>query len=320
MFTKLLAEAPFGPIPRAVRPMLSTLVAEPFDREGWLFEVKWDGYRAIGQKEQKEIQLYSRNHKSFNQHFPSIVEALQRLKIDTAVFDGEVVALDEAGHPQFQLLQNYFRSPEGDVVYYIFDLLYLDGHDLRQLSLVKRKAILKKVLGRAKGRLRFSDHVEEKGKAFFKEVSLMHLEGMIAKDSQSPYREGVRSREWLKIKTELRQEVVIGGFTQPRGSRKRIGALLIGVYEAKNLKYVGRVGTGFTERSLEELFDLFQPLIQDVCPFKEKFKVSTATWLKPRLVCEVSFAEWTSDDLMRQPVYHGLRIDKRPQEVHAEKG
>lgn len=316
----ILEKAPKGSMPAHITPMMGTLVEEPFDRKEWLFEVKWDGYRAVASIEKNKISLLSRNQNSFNELFSALIPELQKLSLRQAILDGEVVIVDSSGRSDFQLMQNYQRTQQGQLVYYVFDLLYLDGHDLRSLPLIQRKTILKELLKTTpESRVRYSDHIEEKGKAFFKKAVEKHLEGIMAKDATSPYLMK-RSRYWLKVKGHLRQEAVIGGFTQPRGSRKKIGALLLGVYEKGKLVYIGHAGGGFTQASLADVHAQLEPLIQDKCPFSSTPKANEqVTWVKPQLVCEVSFAEWTSEGLMRQPIFKGMRVDKLPKQVKREK-
>lgn len=315
-----LAEAPKARIPTITQPMLATLTDEAFDRKNWLFEIKWDGYRSLATIKKGKVKLESRNHNSFNSLFPLIVDELSSYSND-AILDGEIVILDKQGKTNFQLMQNYQRNQEGRVIYYVFDLLYLNGHDLRKLPLFERKVILKQFLeDLSQPDILYSDHIEDKGKAFFKAAKKLHLEGIMAKDGQSSY-QMKRSNSWLKIKTHLEQEFVIGGFTQPRGSRSKFGALLLGVYKEGKLHYAGHVGGGFTEDILAEIYDKLIPLIQDHSPFTKTPKPNTqVTWVKPKLICQVSFAEWTSDNILRQPIFKGLRIDKKPSEVKREYG
>ncbi len=294
-------------------PMLAVLTKAPFDRKGWIFEIKWDGYRALAFKD-KDVRLISRNQKSFNARYPTIVNALKKLK-GTFVIDGEIVVLDDKGRSNFQLLQNYLKTHDTPY-YYVFDILSFNGKDVRSLPLLARKKILKKLIGKKKGAIRLSEYVEEKGKAFFLAAEKHGLEGIMAKNGDSPY-QGKRSSDWLKIKTSMSQEVVIGGFTAPKGSRKRFGGLLVGVYKQGKLIYAGRVGGGFNEELLEEVYRNLRPLATRTCPFHETPR-TPATWVKPKLVCEVVFAEWTKDGIMRQPIFKGLRIDKNPKEVVRE--
>jgi bifunctional non-homologous end joining protein LigD len=313
----LLAAAPKGKMPTKVRPMLATTVKEPSDRSGWLFEIKWDGYRAIAEVHRGRVRFYSRNQLSFEERYAPIVQALHNLSHE-AVLDGEVVVLDQSGKSRFQLLQNYQKTGIGPLIYFVFDLLYLDGHDLQGLPLVDRKEILHLITPESDA-IRFSEHIEKTGIAFFKAAVRQHLEGIIAKDGQSTYRQGQRSGAWLKIKTKLRQEVVIGGFTRPRRSRKHFGSLVLGVYEDDDLVYVGHTGSGFTQKSLAEIAAKLKPLLQAECPFKKRpLTNEPAQWVKPALVGEVSFTEWTADGHMRHPIFQGLREDKAALEVRRE--
>ncbi len=307
------------PITHRIRPMLATLVEEPFDRPGWLFEVKWDGYRAISEICEGGVNLYSRNNKSLEDKFGEIVRSLERLPF-TAILDGEIVAVDESGRAGFQLLQNYMRTGRGLLVYYVFDLLYLDGYDLRGLPLIRRKDILKKILPQT-GNIKFSDHIEDKGTSFFRLLSDKGVEGMLAKKASGIYREGVRGRDWLKVKTYLRQEAVICGFTRPRGGRKGFGSLVLGAYKDGKLVYIGHSGGGFTDEELKTFLEQkLRPRIQNESPFSEMPPVNApVTWVRPELVCEIRFAEWTKDGYMRQPVFLGLREDKDPEDVRRER-
>lgn len=307
-------------MPHGVSPMLATEADAPFDREGWLFEIKWDGYRAIAEVSDQGIEIYSRRQQSFNKDFPAVISALEQLEHE-AVLDGEVVVLDEAGRSHFQLLQNYKRTrvAEGRLVYYVFDLLWLDGYDLRSLPLRQRKQMLKEML-QGQADVRYSDHIEGAGVKFYEMVREQGLEGVLAKNAESPYREAKRTRDWLKVKTCLRQEAVIAGYTEPKGGRKYFGAVILGVYDKDGeLVYVGHTGGGFSDRSLKEVHEKLQPLIQEKPPFTIPPKTNApATWVKPQLVCEVKFQEWTDGGHMRKPIFLGMREDKDPGHVHWE--
>jgi bifunctional non-homologous end joining protein LigD len=307
--TKTTAAA--SAMPHDVRPMLATLVDKPFDRTGWIFEPKWDGYRAIAEVSGGKVKLYSRNHKGFEKRFGPVIDSLKGLGHD-AVLDGEVVAVDNAGRSQFQLLQNYQKTGRGNLVYYVFDQLYLDGEDVRQLPLLRRKEMLANLLGK-RPHVRLSEHIEQHGVAFFDAAVGQHLEGIVAKNGASVYREGARSQEWLKIKTHRRQEAVIAGYTEPRGSRKALGALILGVYEGNKLVYVGHTGGGFDSKGLEEMLARLRPLERKSCPFPD-VPVTNAPvhWVKPDL------QEWTDDGRMRMPIFIGLREDKPAREVRRE--
>lgn len=304
---------------RKVAPMLATLIDEPFDSKGWLFEKKWDGYRALAYKN-KTVQLLSRGHKSFNKAYPSIVQAVSKLP-GSFVVDGEIVLFDAKGRSSFQLLQNYLRSKQGKPYYCLFDILSFEGKDLTHLPLIERKKFLKKLLSSKRlPQLLYSDDVREKGKVFFRQATKKGWEGIIAKKEDSTY-QFRRSRDWLKIKTVLGQEVVIGGFTEPKGARKNFGALLVGVYEKGRFVYVGHVGGGFNTQLLGEVHKKLKKLVISRCPFAEEPHPNTpVTWVSPKLVCEVEFREWTNDGIMRQPIFKGLRIDKSAKKVVRERG
>jgi bifunctional non-homologous end joining protein LigD len=312
-----LSGAPKAPMPHNVSPMLATPAAGPFDHPDWIFEVKWDGYRAIAEVEKGKVRLYSRNNLAFEKRYAPIVQALEHLDHE-AVLDGEVVALDAAGRPRFQLLQEYQKAQKGTLVYQVFDLLHLDGHDLQKLPLVQRKALLAQILNDLPN-VRLSEHIVAHGVAFFDAASRKGLEGVVAKEGRSRYQQGVRSRSWLKLKTHLRQEAVIGGFTEGKGARKELGSLVLGVYENGDLVYVGHAGTGFSDQTLADLLSRLQPLVQATCPFKKRPQVNARVhWVEPRLVCEVSFGEWTNDGNMRHPVFLRLREGKDPTTVRRE--
>lgn len=312
-----LDDAPASRMLHNIKPMLATPVARAFDRAGWLFEIKWDGYRAIAEIESGRVRLYSRNQLSLEDRFAPLVVSLQRFGHD-AVLDGEVVVTDESGKPRFQLLQDYQKTKSGHLVYYVFDLLYLAGRDLRPLPLRRRKEILRQVLPRDP-HLSVSDHIEEHGAEFFTLVSQQGLEGIMAKDASSSYLTGKRTLSWLKVKTQQRQEAVIGGFTLPGGGRKHFGSLLLGAFQGKELVYIGHVGTGFSGKKLEDIGSQLAPLVEQACPFKAKPAANAPVrWVKPKLVCEVSFLEWTKDGLMRHPVFLGMREGRDAASVRLE--
>ncbi len=309
--------APTKPMSQLIKPMLATLTDKPFDREGWLFEIKWDGFRAVADLKNSKVELYSRNLLSFNEKFAPIVKSLSKIR-KNMLLDGEVVVLDSKGKSSFQLLQNYQLTGEGQLVYYIFDILFLNGKDLRKLPLLERKKLLKQNLPKLPN-VKYSDHVEQQGIKFFQLAKKQGLEGIIAKDAQSPYRSGQRSREWLKIKISQEQETVIGGFTEPRGSRKKLGALVLGVYEKGKLVYIGHTGGGFNDKTLDLVYNKLIKLKTDKSPFAMTPKTNApVTWVKPKLVAQVKFEEWTGDNHMRQPIFLGLRPDKGPKEVRRE--
>lgn len=312
-----LKDAPVKPMPHGIRPMLATLVKEPFDHPDWLFEVKWDGYRALAELRDGGVSLYSRNQISFTQKFSPVAEALKKFNFE-ALLDGEIVVVDDQGHPDFQMLQDYHKSPKGHLRYYVFDLLHFRGHDLTGLPLLRRKELLKKILPSVPN-IQFSDHIEKEGVLFFKAAKEKGLEGIMAKMAQSPYQIGRRSRQWLKVKTRLTQEGVIAGFTEPRGGRNFFGTLVLGVYQGNELTYIGHSGGGFTAKRLKEIRGKLAPLVQKECPFKVTPETNApATWVRPELVCEVVFQGWTDEGLMRQPVFLRLREDKAAREVVRE--
>ena len=313
-----LKDAPVKPMPHGIKPMLATLVREPFDHPDWIFEVKWDGYRAVAEIRDSDVSLYSRNLLPLNKKFSRVVEALKKFRFE-AVLDGEIVVVDDQGRPDFQMLQNYHKTRNGHLIYYVFDLLHFQGHDLTNLSLIRRKDLLKKILP-SSPKVKFSDHVQKEGVLFFNVVNEKGLEGIIAKDSQSPYRMGRRSRRWLKVKTHLTQDGVIAGFTEPRGGRKYFGSLVLGVFEGDELIYIGHSGGGFGGKNLKEIREKLDPLVQKECPFKVTPATNApVTWVKPELVCEVALSGWTEDGIMRQPVFLRLREDKIASEAAREK-
>ena len=304
-------------MPHDVQPMLATLIEKPFDDPDWIFEIKQDGYRALAQLQGGAVLLYSRNNKPFNRQFASVVRSLESLPAD-AVFDGELVALDDKGRSYFQLLQNHLRSGHGNISYFIFDLLYLNGKDLRGLPLLTRKELLRDLLPDLPD-LKFNDHIAESGIDFFKLARENNLEGIVAKKSDSVYQTGRRSKEWLKIKIRLQQEAIICGYTEPRGSRKLFGSLVLGAYEGKELVHIGFSGGGFDDRTLREIHAKLQQVVEPESPFTLKVKADMPiTWVRPVLVCEVSFTEWTDERLLRQPIFLGLREDKEPGTVIRE--
>lgn len=303
--------------PTITTPMLPMLVAKPFNRKDWLFEIKWDGYRAIATKQGTHCQLYSRNNISLATQYPTIIEALKKIDHDI-VIDGEIVVVDKDGRSQFQLLQNYTRTSSGTLIYYVFDLLFIDGKDLQKHPLIERKKLLQKILPQ-RSCIKLSKHIFEKGIAFFKAAQKQKLEGIVGKESTSPYVQG-RTKLWQKIKIIHEQEAIIIGFTKPKGSRSYFGSLVLAAYKGKKLYYIGNVGSGFTQASLQKLYKRMKPLSITECPLATKPPFhETVTWLSPRLVAQIKFAQWTHKGIMRQPIFLGLRSDKKAQEVHREK-
>ncbi|MEN6559774.1 MAG: DNA ligase D [Acidobacteriota bacterium] len=312
-----LFDAPRGPFPGPLEPMLATLVDAPFDRPGWSFEVKWDGFRALAVTEAGRVRLVSRNGKPLDVRFPAIAAALAGTP-SNVVLDGEIVAVDDRGRPAFQDLQSAQRAGDGRLRYYVFDILQVGGRDLRPLSLERRRQVLTRFLP-ASPVVRLSDAVEARGRDFFRAAAAIGLEGIVAKDLAAPYRPGERTRSWLKIKARRRQEAVIGGFTRPRASRRYFGALVLGVYRGRDFVCIGHVGTGFSEETLKDLDAKLRPLVTKTSPFATPPRTNEpVTWVRPRLVAEIEFGEWTAEGLLRQPAFLGLRDDKDPRRVERE--
>ena len=316
-----------------VEPMKAVLVDKLPKGDDWVYEVKFDGVRALAIKHGKNIELISRNAKDFTAKFPEVVKALKKLPGKDAILDGEIAALDEEGRSSFQLLQARELSGERPpIFYYVFDLIELDGKDLTAIPLLKRKAMAKALLARLPDTVRFSASIEADSDRILNAMKARGLEGVIAKRKDSKYEIGRRSGAWVKFKWTTQQEFVIGGYTEPRGTRSHFGALVVGYYEGKKLKFAAKVGTGFDQKTLKLLHQKFQKLVRRNCPFvnlPEKAgqfgrgltaaEMKRCTWLDPRLVCEIRFAEWTRDGHLRQPAFLGLREDKTPAEVVRER-
>jgi bifunctional non-homologous end joining protein LigD len=326
---QLLKKAPSRKFSHKIKPMLATLVDEAFDEPGWLYEVKWDGYRALAFIEKNKVDLLSRNQKSFNEKFYPLIPALRDQKMN-AILDGEIVVVNESGVSDFGALQNWRSEDDGEIRLYLFDILWLDGKDLTSLPLIERRQILKSVITETET-IRMSENFGDSATQFIEVARQMGLEGIIAKKVDSIYKPGDRSKDWLKIKATLRQEVVIGGYTKNEGSAKPFSSLLVGVYEGKELVYTGKVGTGFDVTTQKELLKKSRSLIIKRCPFNVEPDINKpsrfrpdppkakATWLKPELVCEVNYAEITSDGVMRHPSFVGMRTDKPAPHVTLEK-
>ncbi|MCW3103770.1 MAG: dependent ligase [Bacteroidetes bacterium] len=297
-------------------PMLATLTEGAFDGPEWIFEAKYDGYRALALIANGNASLVSRNNLSFDSLFAPLLPELQKIPHDV-ILDGEVVVEDEKGNSGFQLLQNYQNTGTGKLKFYVFDILILDGEDTRGLTLLKRKELLKLLLKKQKLKnIHYSEHITEKGKAFYKDAMNKGIEGIMAKRADSIYASGKRSKDWLKIKITQEEEAVIAGFTEPKGSRKHFGSLLLGAYKGDELKYIGNCGTGFNDQMLKELYNKLVPLFRKTAVFREKTGVpGKIQWVEPELICQVKFSEWTNDRHMRHPVFLGLRIDKEADEI-----
>jgi bifunctional non-homologous end joining protein LigD len=302
--------------PQAYDVMLAGIKEDPFNNPDWLFEPKYDGYRALAMINNGEIELFSRNHLSFNKLFSLIISELKKIK-STVVIDGEVVVENAHGVSQFQLLQNYQRTGKGNLKYYVFDLLHLNGIDVRGMPLIERKELLQLLVTKYPFKnIILSPYIIGNGIAQYKKAEKKSLEGIIAKEIHSPYRAGRKTGEWLKIKITNEEEAIICGITEPKGSRNHFGSLILGMYKNKKLIYIGNCGTGFTEKLLTDLYKKFKPIFIQQCPFATKPPArGTIQWLKPQLVCQVKFTEWTESGQMRHPVFLGLRIDKSATEV-----
>lgn len=300
------------------QPQLATLADEPFDNDEWLFEVKFDGYRALAGIKKNQVELTSRNGISFNQKYAEIVAALEAIDTDM-ILDGEIVVEDSKGKSHFQWLQNLDENPKrGTLKLYVFDILYFQGYDLRALELIQRKKILKAVLPKLKN-IVYSEHTIGDGIKAFRTAEKKGGEGIIAKKITSKYHTAKRTKDWLKIKVEQQQEMVIGGFTEPSGSRVGIGALLCGYHDGKELKYSGKVGSGYTQTILKDLRKKLDKLERKTCPFTTTPKEKNVHWVKPELVAQIKFSEFTETGSMRHPVYLGLRDDKKSADVVIEK-
>ncbi len=315
--------------PKDLAPMLATLVDKPFDEEGWLYEVKWDGYRAVAYLNKGEVEIRSRNNKSFNEKFYPIYNVLKDWKIN-AVVDGEIIVQNEKGVADFSDLQQWRSEADGHLAFYVFDILWLDGKDLTQLPLVERREVLRSVIPPEHDSIKLSEVFDADGKHFFELADKLGLEGIIAKKADSLYNPGIRSKEWLKIKTEKRQEAVIAGYTRNEGSSKRFSALLLGLYENGEFVFIGPVGTGFSNKLSDEILQKLKPQETTKCPFKEvpdynkpsRFRPNPpkaeVTWVKPKIVCEISYRELTKDGAIRHPSFKGLREDKDAKNVVRE--
>jgi bifunctional non-homologous end joining protein LigD len=295
-------------------PMKAVLTEERFSDPGWIFERKLDGIRCIAIKADGRVRLLSRNHLSLNSRFPDVVAALEDDPAPDFVVDGEIVAFDGA-QTSFARLQQRGERPTA-VFLYVFDLLHLAGHDTTRLPLRERKALLRRALA-FHGPVRLTPHRNSEGEALFAEACRKGWEGLIAKRADAPYTHG-RSRDWLKFKCSAEQELVIGGYTAPKGSRTELGALLVGHYDNGKLRYAGKVGSGFTHATLRDLGARLAELRRDDPPFADAPRIAAATWVQPRLVAQIGFTEWTGDGRLRHPRFLGLRDDKAAEEVVRE--
>jgi DNA ligase D-like protein (predicted ligase) len=313
-------------MPDWLNPMLATLTHDYFDDKDWIYERKWDGERALVYKKSGDVKIYSRNKKELNNTYPELEEAFEKLKQDNFIADGEICSF-EGDKSSFSRLQGRMQIKNREeakkskikVFFYFLDLLYLDGYEITGLALRDRKNILQDAF-KFKDPLRFTPHRNEKGKKYHKEACEKGWEGIIAKDASAAYTHG-RSKKWLKFKCVNQQEFVIGGYTEPEGQRKGFGALLIGYYEREKLKYAGKVGTGYNDKLLESLSDKMKKIESDENPFRDSakdIKLKNVHWIRPELVGEVAFTEWTNDGRLRHPAFKGLRDDKKPEKVVRE--
>ncbi len=326
----ILKKAVKSPMPEKISPMLATLVDKPFDNDEWLFEVKWDGYRTVGFINKEKTALSSRNNKSFTEKYYPITDSLKKWEVK-AVIDGEIIVINDEGVSEFNALQNWRSESDGELMLYIFDLLWYEGKNLMGLPLIERQAVLRETFPGGDENIRLSQVFPGEGNELFLAAEKLGLEGIMAKKADSHYNPGYRSAEWLKIKVHKRQEVIIGGYTLNEGTGKLFSSLLLGVYDQGKLQYVGKVGTGFSDNQKKELLKSFKPLIINSSPFEIKPDVNQPSrfrpnppkakpfWLKPEIICEVSYAEITSDGVFRQPSFKGIRNDKKAEEIVREK-
>ena len=324
-----LKDVPKSKYTLAIKPMLATLIDQPFDSGEWLFEIKWDGYRALAFLNKKKVELRSRNDKSFNKKFYPLIASLMSWNIN-AIVDGEVVVIDEYGISNFGALQNWRSEADGELMFYVFDVLWLDGKNLTDQPLIMRREVLKAIMP-SDNLIRLSEAFEGSGTDFFEAAKKMGLEGIIAKKLDGKYYPGNRTKEWLKVKAQKRQEMVIGGYTKNKNSGKAFSSILVGVFDKGALIYTGKVGTGFNAKIQQEMLNQFKPLVVTETPFSylpdinkpSHFRPNPteaeAFWLKPELVCEVTFAEMTRDGIMRHPSFRGIRMDKNAKDVIREK-
>jgi bifunctional non-homologous end joining protein LigD len=297
--------------------MLATLVDAPFHRPGWVYEEKYDGIRALACKDGRRVTLLSRNLKDRTADFPDIAAAVGALAAPTLVLDGEIVVFERTQVSRFALLQG---RGEGDAVpvYAVFDCLVARGEDLRALPLGERRRRLEAELGAAEdgGVLVLARRLDADGLAAFETARRLGLEGLVAKRLDSPYRPGTRSPDWCKVKVRHEDEFVVGGFTRPAGSRQHLGALLVGAWDGGRLRYAGKVGTGFTARTLADLEHRLRPLARATSPFHDAPRARDVTWVEPAVVAQIAYTELTGDGKLRHPSYLGLRSDVPAADVH----
>ena len=294
--------------------MLATLSPAVVEGPEWVFEEKYDGIRAVAARGRGQVKIWSRTLQDLTGGFPHIVDAVKAIGDGDLMIDGELVALDEEGVSRFQLLQRRGSAGASPTRYAIFDLLEQGGRSLMSRPLSERRAALEQLLGRRTAPLFVSRRLVRDGKAAYDEAKRLGWEGIIAKDERSSYEPGVRSPLWRKVKVRKEAEFVIGGYTAPKGGRQHLGALLVGLYDGPGLRYVGKVGTGFTQETLDVLATKLERLRTGKPPFDPAPRMKDATWVRPRLVAQLIYAEWTADGKLRQPAFLGLRTDKDPSE------
>ena len=314
-------------MPSSIRPMLAISIDKPFDNPDWLFEIKWDGYRAVAFIEKARVRLVSRNQNDLTAQYPELRDLPRLVEAENVILDGEIVALDEQGRASFSLMQQRTGIREHGrhvaarrdipVLYYVFDLVYVNGYDLRRVALGDRKRVLAQIIT-SEGPLRYSDHFD-KGVALFEAARSKGLEGILAKRRGSCYEER-RTREWLKIKITQTVDCVIGGYTDPEGSRQYFGSIVLGLYDKNGrLIHVGQAGTGFNQAMLQQIFSVLKERETNPSPFRGPVDARRVHWVKPELVAEIKFTEWTHETAdggvkLRAPVFMGLREDKDPKE------
>jgi bifunctional non-homologous end joining protein LigD len=294
--------------------MLATLSPSIVEGPEWVFEEKYDGIRAVAGRQRGRVKIWSRTLQDLTGGFPHVVAAVEALGDGDLMIDGELVALDAKGVSRFQLLQRRGAAGASPTRYAIFDLLVADGRSLMPRPLSERRAALEQLIGRRTAPLFVSRRLVRDGKAAYREAKRLGWEGIIAKDERRPYQPGVRSPYWRKVKVRKESEFVIGGYTAPKGGRHHLGALLVGLYDGPRLRYVGKVGTGFTQDTLAMLATKVARLRTQKSPFDPPPPIRDATWVRPKLVAQLAYAEWTADGKLRQPAFLGLRTDKDPSE------
>jgi bifunctional non-homologous end joining protein LigD len=325
---KLISSLPRS-TPRFVEPMKARLSENLPNSDEWVYEIKFDGFRGLALKNGSEVRLISRNNRELGPKFPGVISALCKLPCNQLLLDGELVALDQQGRSSFQLLQGSgdISGETSALFFYVFDILNVNGRDTTGLPLMKRKALLQTLLKEKPDSIRYSDLITGDIEELSAVMRQMGLEGLIAKKRNSTYEIGSRSGSWIKFKWGYEQEFVIGGYTDPEGSRPYFGSVLVGYYEGRNLIFVGKVGTGFNTKLLKALYDVFQKIRTDTTPFSNlperggvigPSQMRFCKWVQPEIVCQVRFTEWTRDNHLRQPVFLGVREDKEAREVVKE--